>query len=109
MQTANETELKAFDDKVEDAQQNMGETEVNEALLGKADYYAAIGDKVSLKELDSRIATCSCFSAPVGTSIISLRRPACEIHYARHPHRYRVYSRPPRLLLRRRHFGALQH
>lgn len=46
MEAANKEELKRFDEKVEDAEQNMGETEVNEALLGKADYYALIGDKV---------------------------------------------------------------
>lgn len=45
MKKANKDELQRFDEKVEDAQQNMGETEVNEALLGKADYYASIGDK----------------------------------------------------------------
>lgn len=46
MEAANKEELQRFDDKAQDAEQNMGETEVNEALLGKADYYAMIGDKV---------------------------------------------------------------
>ncbi|KAI8148117.1 26S proteasome subunit RPN7-domain-containing protein [Fennellomyces sp. T-0311] len=45
MESVNKEDLAKFDEKVEDAEQNMGETEVNEALLGKADYYAQIGDK----------------------------------------------------------------
>lgn len=48
MEAANKEELQKFDDKVSDAEQNQGETEINEALLGKADYYAMIGDRVSL-------------------------------------------------------------
>lgn len=42
----NEEELKKFDEKAANAEQNEGETEVNEALLAKADYYAKIADKV---------------------------------------------------------------
>lgn len=49
MVAKNEEELKKFDDKATDAEQNQGETEINEAFLSKADYYAQIGDKVSLK------------------------------------------------------------
>ncbi|KAI8390921.1 26S proteasome subunit RPN7-domain-containing protein [Radiomyces spectabilis] len=45
MEAANTEALQKFDEKVTDAEQNQGETEVNEALLGKADYYATIGDK----------------------------------------------------------------
>lgn len=47
MVAKNEEELKKFDDKAVDAEQNQGETEINEAFLSKADYYAKIGDKVS--------------------------------------------------------------
>jgi 26S proteasome regulatory subunit N7 len=47
MVAKNEQELKKFDDKAVDAEQNQGETEINEAFLSKADYYAKIGDKVS--------------------------------------------------------------
>ncbi|CDS08450.1 hypothetical protein LRAMOSA09812 [Lichtheimia ramosa] len=50
MEAANKEELQRFDDKAQDAEQNMGETEVNEALLGKADYYAMIGDKENALE-----------------------------------------------------------
>ncbi|KAF1800049.1 26S proteasome subunit RPN7-domain-containing protein [Mucor lusitanicus] len=45
MVAKNEEELKKFDDKAVDAEQNQGETEINEAFLSKADYYAKIGDK----------------------------------------------------------------
>ncbi|KAF7727426.1 26S proteasome non-ATPase regulatory subunit 6 [Apophysomyces ossiformis] len=50
MAAINTEELQKFDDKVKDAEQNMGETEVNDALLGKADYYAKIGDKENALE-----------------------------------------------------------
>jgi 26S proteasome regulatory subunit N7 len=46
MVSNNEEELKKFDEKAANAEQNEGETEVNEALLAKADYYAKIADKV---------------------------------------------------------------
>lgn len=46
MVAKNEEELKRLDEKAKNAEQNEGETEVNEALLAKADYYAKIGDKV---------------------------------------------------------------
>ncbi|KAI8981668.1 26S proteasome subunit RPN7-domain-containing protein [Mycotypha africana] len=45
MTAENEQELQKFDEKAANAVQNEGETEVNEALLAKADYYAKIGDK----------------------------------------------------------------
>ncbi|ORX50530.1 PCI-domain-containing protein, partial [Hesseltinella vesiculosa] len=45
MEKVNQETLQGFDDKVKDAEQNQGETEINDALLGKADYYAKIGDK----------------------------------------------------------------
>ncbi|KAI8088012.1 26S proteasome subunit RPN7-domain-containing protein [Gilbertella persicaria] len=45
MVAKNTEELKKMDDKAVDAEQNQGETEVNEAFLAKADYYAKIGDK----------------------------------------------------------------
>ena len=34
--------------RVEDAKENLGENEVREALLAKADYFISIGDKVCL-------------------------------------------------------------
>ncbi|KAG2230398.1 26S proteasome subunit RPN7-domain-containing protein [Thamnidium elegans] len=45
MVSKNEEELKKFDAKAVDAELNQGETEINEAFLSKADYYAEIGDK----------------------------------------------------------------
>lgn len=46
MTKKNEEELKVFEERASDAELNEGETEVNEALLAKADYYTKIGDKV---------------------------------------------------------------
>ncbi|GLE10695.1 hypothetical protein PINS_up022912 [Pythium insidiosum] len=42
---ANDEELKALDERIEDATQNLGDIEVLEALLAKARTFARIGDK----------------------------------------------------------------
>lgn len=46
MKSENEKTLKELDAKIEDATENLGESEVREALLAKAIFYAKIGDKV---------------------------------------------------------------
>jgi energy-converting hydrogenase Eha subunit H len=46
MKVANETELKRLDVAIEDAEKNLGETEVREFMLKKAEYLCKIGDKV---------------------------------------------------------------
>lgn len=45
MQEKNTARLQELDEKVKDAEENLGETEVRDALVAKADYYANIGDK----------------------------------------------------------------
>jgi 26S proteasome regulatory subunit N7 len=42
--TANDAELKRIDAILVDAQENLGETEVTDALLAKANHFARIGD-----------------------------------------------------------------
>lgn len=42
----NEEALKKLDEKIEDAVQNLGETEVRETNLAKAEFLLKIGDKV---------------------------------------------------------------
>ena len=42
----NEAELKLLEDKITDAEQNQGETELSDALRAKASYLAKIGEKV---------------------------------------------------------------
>ncbi|CAJ0827507.1 377_t:CDS:2 [Entrophospora sp. SA101] len=44
-QEANKEELQKLDEKLQDAEQNLGETEISDALLAKANYFAKIGDK----------------------------------------------------------------
>ncbi|CAG8433839.1 9602_t:CDS:2 [Ambispora gerdemannii] len=44
-QEANKEELQKLDERLEDAEQNLGETEISDALLAKANFYAKIGDK----------------------------------------------------------------
>ena len=48
MKAANDAELKRLDDAVEDAEKNLGETEIREFMLKKAEYYSRIGDKVTI-------------------------------------------------------------
>ena len=47
MKLANKTELEKLEKAIEDAETNLGETEVRDALLTKAEYLCKIGDKVS--------------------------------------------------------------
>jgi len=45
MKAANEGEIRRLDEAIEDAEKNLGETEVREFLLKKAEYSCRIGDK----------------------------------------------------------------
>jgi 26S proteasome regulatory subunit N7 len=45
MRTENETKLKELDSKIEDAEKNLGESEIREANLTKAEYLSLIGEK----------------------------------------------------------------
>jgi 26S proteasome regulatory subunit N7 len=47
MKLENETKLKELDGKIEDAEKNLGETEIRETNLAKAEYLSLIGDKES--------------------------------------------------------------
>ena len=49
MKAENEAELKRIDEAIEDAEKNLGETEVRDGMLKKAEYLSRIGDKVSSK------------------------------------------------------------
>ena len=46
MKAANETKLKQLDEAIEDAEKNLGETEIRDAMLSKAEFLSRIGDKV---------------------------------------------------------------
>lgn len=45
MQAANTAKLVELEAKTKDAEENLGETEVRDGLLAKAEYLASIGDK----------------------------------------------------------------
>eukprot|EP00898_Chlorokybus_atmophyticus_P003190 jgi/Chlat1/3872/Chrsp26S04015 len=45
LEQKNATDLQAIEDKIKDAEENLGDTEVREALLAKAEYFVNIGDK----------------------------------------------------------------
>jgi hypothetical protein len=49
MKLSNKTELKKLEKAIEDAETNLGETEVRDALLTKAEHLCKIGDKVCKK------------------------------------------------------------
>ena len=46
MKAANEAELKKLDEAISDAEKNLGESEIRENMLKKAEYLCKIGDKV---------------------------------------------------------------
>ena len=46
MKTANEAKYKEIEDAIEDAEKNLGETEVRDFMLRKAEYMCRIGAKV---------------------------------------------------------------
>jgi len=46
MKAANEEKLKQLDEAIEDAEKNLGETEIRDAMLSKAEHLSRIGDKV---------------------------------------------------------------
>ena len=50
MEEANAIKLKELDSKIEDAMENLGESEHREALLAKSDYLTQIGDKSAALE-----------------------------------------------------------
>lgn len=45
LKASNDETLKALDDKVKDAEENLGESEIRESLLARADFLCRIGDK----------------------------------------------------------------
>jgi hypothetical protein len=45
MKGRNAAKLLELDEKIKDAEENLGETEVRDAVQAKADYYAQIGDR----------------------------------------------------------------
>ena len=51
MKAENEKKLKEFDEKVEDAETNLGETEIRDFMLNKAEYLCRIGAKVRLRHI----------------------------------------------------------
>lgn len=47
MKKANEEELKRLDEVLEDAEKSLGESEIRDAMMAKAEYLIRIGDKVT--------------------------------------------------------------
>jgi 26S proteasome regulatory subunit N7 len=46
LQSDNESVLKGLEERIKDAEENLGETEIREALLAKAEFFSIKGDKV---------------------------------------------------------------
>ena len=46
MKEENAKELEELDSRIKDAEENLGELEIRDAYLNKAEYYVNIGDKV---------------------------------------------------------------
>ncbi|KAI9009507.1 26S proteasome subunit RPN7-domain-containing protein [Gaertneriomyces semiglobifer] len=45
MEAANAEQIKKLDERLEDAEKNLGETDISDALIAKAQFWAKIGDK----------------------------------------------------------------
>jgi hypothetical protein len=69
MQSKNAEEIKKLDEKLADAEENLGETEISDALIGKAEYLTKIGDKVF--ELDTRNILQTCIQ-PTPTTLLPM-------------------------------------
>lgn len=50
MKEKNAEKIKEFEEKIKDAEENLGETDVRDACLAKADYFASIGDRAKAVE-----------------------------------------------------------
>lgn len=50
MKKANDEELKRLDDVLEDAEKSLGESEIRDAMMARAEYLIRIGDKVSPRQ-----------------------------------------------------------
>ena len=48
MKEANAEKIKQLDEAIEDSKKNLGETEIRDSMLAKAEYLCQIGDKVFL-------------------------------------------------------------
>lgn len=59
MQSNNEETFKKLDETLKDAEENLGETEIRDALYAKAEHLCKIGDKVCYSKY---ISTCSYYS-----------------------------------------------
>ena len=53
MQANNEEKFKQLDETLKDAEENLGETEIRDALYAKAEYLCKIGEKVQTETLFS--------------------------------------------------------
>ena len=49
LQAANKAELEKLDETIKDAEENLGDTELKDALMARAEYLCKTGDKVREK------------------------------------------------------------
>ena len=58
LEAKNKAELESIEAKLADAETNLGETEISDALKAKAAYLARIGDKVSQRVMEVAARMC---------------------------------------------------
>jgi len=71
MKSENETKLKELDEKIKDAEGNLGEIEIRDAYLDRAEFYVLIGDKVSFR-LKCLLRFAFLNSKPVDANFLSI-------------------------------------
>ena len=57
MKKVNEEALKKLDERLKDAEENLGETEISDTLLARAEHFAKIGDKVREQHYELTMAS----------------------------------------------------
>ena len=101
MEKANEEQLKKFDEQLEIAQKNEGESEIGDALRARAQYLTRIGEKVRFTRLDEAMRSHSRSLIHTGESHRSTRACVRKDSWCGFKNRYRPHARPCRFLLRR--------
>lgn len=83
MKARNAQKLQELDEKIKDAEENLGETEVRDAVQAKADYFSQIGDREAAakayQETETKTASVATKTDLVFNQIRCAPRPAIMV------------------------------
>ena len=69
MKVENAKTLASIEESIKDAEENLGETEVRDLMIKKAEHYSRIGDRVSVVILGYSLSPPECCGAGMGTNL----------------------------------------